>query len=64
MPHMIQKSLSTKSLREAQTLRWAWVNGYKHAWELAAADPNMTREDVDRIALEEHARQEKLEGRA
>ena len=63
LPHMIQKSLGTPSLKEAQTLRWAYVNGYKRAWELAAANPAMTREDVDRIALEEHARQEALEGR-
>ena len=63
LPHMVQKTLSTINLREAQTLRWAWVHGYKRAWELAAANPAMTREDVDRIALEEHARQEALEGR-
>ncbi len=64
LPYMIQKTLSTNNLREAQTLRWAWVNGYKRAWELAKANPAMTREEVEAVAQEEHARQETLEGRA
>jgi len=53
LPHMLQKSLGTSSLSEAQTLRWAYVNGWNHAWKLAAADKNMTREEVDRIAAAE-----------
>lgn len=61
LPHMVQKTLSTNNLREAQTLRWAWVNGYKHAWELAAANPNMTREKVEETAAREVERQQQLE---
>ena len=45
------KTLGTSSLKEAQTLRWAHVNGWKHAWELAAANPAMTREKVEEVAL-------------
>ena len=61
---VVQRSLGTKSLKEAQTLRWAWVNGYKAAWEKALADLNMTREEIEAEALAEHKRQEKLEGRS
>lgn len=61
---VVQKSLGTKSLKEAQELRWAWVNAYARAWEKAQADPNMTREEIEEEALAEHKRQEKLEGRS
>lgn len=61
---VIQRTLGTDKLKEAQERRWAWVNAYKRAWEEAAADPNMTREEIEAAALAEHKRQEKLEGRS
>ena len=61
LPHMLQKSLGTSSLKEAQTLRWAHVNGWKHAWELAAASPAMMREEVEAIAEREVERLQILE---
>ena len=61
---VVQRSLGTKSLKEAQDVRWAWVNGYKTAWEKALADPDMTAEEIEAEALAEHQRQERLEGRS
>ena len=61
LPHMIQKSLGTPSLKEAQTFRWAYVNGWKHAWELATANKNMTREEVEKIAATEIEKLQLLE---
>ena len=52
----------TNSLREAQTLRWAWITAYKLAWERAVKDESMTSKDIEALAAEEQERLTRLEG--
>ncbi len=58
---VVQKSLRTASLREAQARRWAWINAYRIAWERALADESMTAEEIEDIANQEHATARALE---
>ncbi len=58
---VVQKSLRTASLREAQARRWSWINAYRIAWERALADESMTAEEIEEIANQEHATARALE---
>ena len=58
---LVQKSLQTDSLREAQSRRWPVIGAFKEAWRQAEADPDMTAEEIDRIAGEELERLKRLE---
>lgn len=60
---VIQRSLGTKSLAEAKTERWIYVNGYKAAWEKALAEPTMTREEIEELAAVEIERERKRQKR-
>ncbi len=58
---VVQKSLRTASLREAQTRRWSWINAYRIAWERALADESMTAEKIEDIANQEQEKARALE---
>lgn len=53
---VVQRTLGTSKLSEAQAARWSWVHGYKHAWKLADADPDMTAKEIEAAAEAEQAR--------
>ena len=58
---LVLQSLGTKQLSEAQSRRWAVVNGWKHAFTLAQADESMTAEDIEATAKAEIERLRQLE---
>ncbi len=58
---VVQKSLRTASLREAQARRWSWINSYRIAWDQAIADPSLSTDQIEEIANQEHATARALE---
>lgn len=60
---LIQTSLETADLLTAQDRRWAYINGYRRAFEKAIADLGMSGDEIMKSAEVEIARQKRLEER-
>ncbi len=58
---LIQLSLETSDVTEARDRRWPYLHGWRKAFEVALADPELTRAKVEEIAAREVERQMALE---
>ncbi len=58
---LIQWSLETADVTEARDRRWPYLHGWRKAFEVALADPELTRAKVEEIAAAEVERQKALE---
>ncbi len=58
---LIQLSLETADVTEARDRRWPYLHGWRKAFEVALADPELTRAKLEEIAAREVERQKALE---